>query len=284
MSCLGYGPAWLDAGVLDEQLLDAQSCSTDLSSPEHFRWAMFLAYADRELQHRVSDDQLERLLALDVVESHAPGLTMAHSIAFHLATHAPLRRAQIDRVCAHDVGPSRRAFERHLLRRAIEVESTNHSRPERERSMQVRRWSRALTPVEIIRALDCASPLEATLELSSAWCAPVEEAVGAGGFMRGELDALAADELLTTVCRRHEADWLLALRIAGALAVDVIDRDLVAAARARPIQTIRWLCELAKVDLGEAKGIVTRLGAMGDELFERGALSQTIASLRGKFR
>ncbi|UJR81071.1 hypothetical protein [Sandaracinus amylolyticus] len=277
---LAYAPDWCEAGVIDEALLEEQIRTADTDSPEHFRWTMWRAFASRELRgNQLTDARLEQLLALDLAEASAPPPHVNHSIAFDLAKYAPLSRAQIERVCAHPIRGSRRAFERHLLERAIAYEKTNGARPERPRAMQIRRASVSRDPSEILRDLEC-SPLESIFDLSSAWDAPVAELLAAGAFLRGELDAAATDAALGPVRRRHEPGWSYALRIADAVERDHIDPDLVATIRASLVRFASSLRRVERLSISQALLVAERIGQLGDQACEPGVLSRLLETAR----
>jgi hypothetical protein len=65
MQRLGYNQAWLEAGIITEDLLEQQwqvLTHSDDQNAEHYRHAAFLGYL--QTVNSVSDHQLERVLAL----------------------------------------------------------------------------------------------------------------------------------------------------------------------------------------------------------------------------
>lgn len=274
-----YGPAWLDAGAVSDRLLEEHAADPETPSPEHCRWAMFLWFERNLLRRGMSRETLEKVLAVDAEESREGGL--GHSIAHHLAKTVT-SLDHIDRLFAHDVGSNRKAYERHLLESALEIEKRNHARTERPRSQALRLRSLEQSPGAVLRSLGEVSPLEAMLELSSAWGVSLASVEAAGAFARGELSEEALDAALIPVRDAASGDWKLALRIADALARDVIDRETAALARARPIQTIRGLMLQADLGLGAAKSVLGHLEQLGEGMYEPGALSRVIAEERAR--
>jgi hypothetical protein len=103
---IGYDAPWRHAGVLDDSLLATQADELEHDPhvhPEHYRWAMWTAYASRACAVPLDDAGLERLLALDAHEASRPRPTFGHGIALDLAERFVLSAAQCERIARHPI-------------------------------------------------------------------------------------------------------------------------------------------------------------------------------------
>jgi hypothetical protein len=147
--------------------------------------------------------------------------------------------------------------------------------------MGIRRATAAgQAPSALLGELGVTSPLEAMLELSSAWHAKLAELGAAGAFVRGELGEADADAALRSVASAHADDWQLGLRIGEALTKGQLDGETLRLAEARGIRTLVWLVALADLPLGAAKSVAGRLAAMGPGALEPGVLAEVLAEER----
>ena len=123
-------------------------------------------------------------------------------------------------------------------------------------------------------------PLDGMEALALAWNVCLADVAIAGAFLRGEVDARECDPALAKVSLAREYEWLLAHRIAEAIALDRASPELVASARAAgPLTTIKALMDVTDLGLGEAKSLIGELGGLQD-VTEIGTLSRELERIR----
>jgi hypothetical protein len=109
---LGYGPEWLEYGLIDEALLRKQSDqydSSDDKNTEHYRYAAFRDFLSKSAA--LDAMLIDRYIHLAQLDEDP---TMAQSALILLAEHPHLTEAQLDYLSKHP------AFAAPVVQRRIE--------------------------------------------------------------------------------------------------------------------------------------------------------------------